>query len=303
MTFDEFLETAWTDHGDHPEEVADRLTASLHRLQEPQHIAPFARLLTHVLGEHLGQWRRGVELLRSLRSVPAFDGSAAVAGVLNRHVATLCYADGEGAALEALCVHDRVGALATAASAFAGRNEFKRAIAAYSAALQLAPAPLPSGSTAVRALAVGGNNLAAALEEKQDRDDAETQAMIAAAQGALAYWKQAGTWLEEERAYYRLARSWLQAGNSAAAMQSSLRCLEICELHGAPALEQFFGLAALALAHRAAGASDSFAAALERASCAYGKVPEAEQPSCAAQLQALRELAPCASRDAPSQSA
>ena len=50
MTLDAFLETAWNDHGDHPQEVADRLAAALHLVAAPAHIPPFARLATHVYG-------------------------------------------------------------------------------------------------------------------------------------------------------------------------------------------------------------------------------------------------------------
>ena len=61
--------------------------------------------------------------------------------------------------------------------------------------------------------AVAGNNLAATLEEKPDRDAFETEGMLTAAQGGLHHWKLAGGWMEEERAEYRLARSLLQAGD------------------------------------------------------------------------------------------
>jgi hypothetical protein len=69
--------------------------------------------------------------------------------------------------------------------------------------------------------ATGGNNLAVSLEGRSPRSAYETQGMLMAAEGALQYWKQAGTWLEEERAEYRLARSRLQAGETAAAVQSA----------------------------------------------------------------------------------
>ena len=145
MTFDAFLEAAWNDHGDHPQEVADRLAASLALVEAPEHIPPFARLVTHVFGEHLGQWRRGIDLLDAMHGLPAFDGGAATAGTLTRCAATLGYAGGDSSALEPLVTEDRVYALASAASVFAARNEFKRAIAAYTEALRLADSGLPSG--------------------------------------------------------------------------------------------------------------------------------------------------------------
>jgi len=108
MTFDTFLETAWSDHGDHPQEVADRLASSLHVVETAEHIPPFARLVMHVYGEHLGQWDRGIALLESLRRVPASAGSAAAAGALDRNIATLRYAGGDTYVLESLSNEDRI---------------------------------------------------------------------------------------------------------------------------------------------------------------------------------------------------
>jgi hypothetical protein len=287
MTFAAFLETAWNDHGDRPQEVADRLAASLSIVEAPENIPPFARLVTHVYGEHLGQWHGGIELLDSLRGLPAFDGSAAVAGALARNVATLRFVGGDSSVLAPLPTETRVEVLATAASAFAGRKDFSRAIAAYEEALRLAHTGLPAKSPAIRALAVGGNNLAAALEEKMDRNISETEGMVLAANGGLRYWKEAGTWLEEERAEYRLARSLLQAGNPAAAIQSAWRCLDICKQNDAPAFEQFCGYAVLALAQRAAGDADLFEESRTHAMAIFGQLPDNEKLWCKSEVDEL----------------
>jgi hypothetical protein len=286
-SFDAFIETAWSDHGEQPQEVADRLAASLHRVQTAEHVPPFARLVVHVFGEHLGQWRGGVDVLESLRRLPAFAGSATAAGAVTRSIAALRHAGGERNAMEGLAPDDQVSALATAASALCGRMGFKRAIAAYSEALELARGGLPAGSPALRALAVGGNNLAAALEEKKDRDASETRGMIVAAQGGLHYWKLAGTWLEEERALYRLARSQLQAGEPGAAIRSAERCIAVCRQHSAPAFEQFFGYEALAMAQRAAGDAEAFAASRGSALELVAQVPAEERHWLAADLREI----------------
>jgi tetratricopeptide (TPR) repeat protein len=287
MTFDAFLESAWNDHGDRPQEVGDRLAASVALVEIPAHIPPFARIATHVFGEHLGQWDRGVTLLESLRRVPAFDGSAAPADALTRSIATLRYANGEHAALASLSNEARAQVLAMAASAFAGRKEFARALDAYGDAVEYANAGLPAGASAVRALAAGGNNLAAALEEKTDRDARETAGMVDAARSALKYWKQAGTWLEEERAEYRLARSLLEAGDHEAAVQSARKCIEGCNANSAPAFEQFRGYAALALAQRKTGDAKAFELSRERALALFGQLPQNEQPFCRPEIEEL----------------
>ena len=77
MTFDAFIESAWNDHGDRPAEVADRIAASTGLVATADRIAPYARLATHVFGEHLGEWERGVRLLERLRLHAVTDARVA----------------------------------------------------------------------------------------------------------------------------------------------------------------------------------------------------------------------------------
>ena len=287
MTLDTFLQDAWNSHGDSPAEVAARLESSLHLVTAAEHIPRYASLVTHVFGEHLGQFDRGLALLALLRALPMCDDAAA--GSLARSMAVLRYCDGDAGALDGLSDQDRITVLAIAAGPFAGRGEFKPAIAAYREAVALAAPALPRGGAHNRTLAVGGNNLAAALEEKADRDAEETAGMILAAENGLTYWKLAGTWLEEERAEYRLTRTLLQAGQPEAAAQAAARCIAVCEANNAPAFEQFFGHAVRALAYRAAGDAAGFQSSRARAMELYAQVPADEQHWCAAELRELGE--------------
>ena len=248
--YDAFIEQAWTDHGDDPAGVAARLEASIAIVDAPVRVASYARLVTHVCGEHLGEWRRGIEALESLRERARGDDAATRA--VARGIATLGHASGDATACSGLGRDDRVAALAMAASAFAGRGEHGRALDAYAEALRDAPG-LADDSPGVRALAAGGNNLAAALEEKADRTERETRGMVEAAYAALANWKRAGGWLEEERAEYRLAMSLLAAGDAFESSEHARRCLDVCARHDAPPFERFFGTVALARAERALG--------------------------------------------------
>lgn len=289
MSIDAFLQAAWADHADHPQDVAERLAASVHLLQAPGHFAPFVHLATHVYGEHLGQWQRGVEQLESLRELPALGGDAVASAALARGIAALRYASGDTAAVDALPAEDRIRALATASSALSERDDITRAITAYTEALQIGEAGLPAGSPAIRALAVGGNNLATTLERKSGRTVHETRAMLTAAQAALKSWKQAGTWLEEERAEYRLARSRLQAGEAAAAQLSAQRCVDICKLNDAAAFEHFFAHAVLALACRAAGNADAFRLERQAAMGHFEQLADDEKEWCRDECKELQE--------------
>lgn len=280
MALDAFLKSAWQDHGDAPQDVAQRLTAAIGLVEKPDQIGPFVRLLVHVYGEHLGQWSQGVALLGTLRQQLAFEPDAPASATLQKAEATLRYAGGEAHALEALDPPLRASALATAASAFAGRNETARAISAFTAALQIAEQGLPDGAPTARDLAVAGNNLAATLEQKPDRQPQETTAMLLCAHAGLKYWKLAGTWLEEERAEYRLARSLLQAAQASAAVEPAQRCVDVCLRNGAPAFELFFGYAVLGIAQRAAGQAAAFVRSKADALAQWEQVPEADRTWC-----------------------
>ena len=287
MSFDAFIDTAWADHADHPEEVATRLASSLELLQSPADIPPFARIVTHVYGEHLARWSAGVELLQSLRGRPTWDGGEEAARAVTRGIAVLRYAGSIDDSLAQLPPEDRIAALAIASSALLGQREYRRSIAAYEEALQLAEQGLPTGSPALRSLAIGGNNLAAGLEEKADRDAFETQGMVTAAEGGLKYWILAGTWLEEERAEYRLARSLLQAGNPDSAVNHARRCIDVCSANNASPLERFFGHAVLAVAQHRSGDEHAFAVSRGEAMRFFGQIAPEERRWCESALKEL----------------
>lgn len=284
--FDAFIASAWTDHADHPEAVAQSAAAALDRPVDGAQAAALARLVTHVYGEHLGQWQQGAALLARLGERPAAADDATQA-LLKRSSAALRHAGGEPGALDALGVDDRAFALATAAGALSGRNDWTRAVHEYAQALAIADAGLSDRSPALRALAVAGNNIAAALEQKPDRDANLTAAMIVAAQGALTYWRKAGTWLEEERAHYRLANSLLQAGRPDEAWASAKACESICSGNAAPPLEHFFAQAMLASVARAQRRDADFMRAREWATRHFEALGEADRGWCRAELDRL----------------
>lgn len=289
MDFGAFIDQGWTDHGDAPEAVAQRLEAVVGSLEAAQ-VAPFVRLALHLFASHLDATERGIALLRATGSDDAS---------VSRGIATLRLVGGAGDALAGLSDADRIVALCTASVSWFDRAQRGRGIDAFEQALVLAAAGLPDGSPALRALAVGGNNLAAALEGVADRTAAETAAMVAAAETGLAYWQRAGGWLERQRAEYRLAMSLLQAGRADDAARAAQRCLAVCAANDAPAFERFFGQAALAAALRSAGCGAGFEAARAEAFALYEQVPADERTWCEADRAALAAGADAATETGP----
>lgn len=285
MDFDAFIDAAWDEHAEQPEAVAERLPPALGLIVEAAQLPRFAALATHVLGEHLGQWQRGLDLLAELARLPLCDDRGQAA--LTRHAACLRTLAGESQALDTLAGDERVAALALCAGMAAGRSQFDDALAWYRQALALARPGLADGVPALRALAVAGNNLAAALEELAPRSADQTQGMLDAAGGALTYWKRAGGWLEEARAEVRLARSQLQAGQGEDARASARRSLAVCDANAAAPFEHFLGQTALALACRACADESGWRRARTQALAQHARLTDDERAWCAGEVAEL----------------
>jgi hypothetical protein len=286
VKFDAFLEQAWADHGEQPEEVARRLEEGYALIETPAQIAPFARILAHVDGEHLACWAEGAERLQRLRAHPQWRDDGEGALVVRRLVAALRFAGGDESA-QGLDAADRAHAHAVAASAFAAQYRLPGAILHFRAARDAAATGLEDGDPAIRALAVTSNNLAAALEETEVRDDDETAVMLEAATAGLEYWTRAGGWLETERALYMLAKCHLAADDPKGALAHAQRCRAICESHHADAFELFFAQAVLALSHRALHDAVPFEQAKAAALAHHASLTADQTPWCESTLRLL----------------
>lgn len=289
MDFDAFMTQAWDQHADDPDGVARRIVGEgLPALQQADQVTRLAHLAHHVLGEHLGRWAEGLALQHTLAALPTCTGDAAAA--VRRYIASLALAGGDAAALAGLAGAPRARVLALAAGSL-GTHDALRAGSLLREAVAVVDAAAPADDDpALRALAITGNNLACTLEELAPRSDEQRETMILAAQVARRFWARAGTWLEIERAEYRLAMSWLQAGDPARAREHALLCLTIVEDRQAPALERFFGWEALATVDRARGDAAGHTLAVGQMREAFDGLDEADRAWCQASLDKVATM-------------
>ena len=289
MDFDTFLDRAWTDHATDAAAVAARLQADgLALVGNAQQLSGMAHLAHHVFGSHLARWQEGIQFQQRLAALPCCSSGSNEALAIGRQVSALRLAGGLG--------DDRVGASASdhiRLSALAANNlaehDAPRAAALFEEALTMAEtAGLPDSDPFHRALAVAGNNIASTLEERPTLGAAEKRLMILAAQAGRKHWAIAGTWLETERAEYRLAMSWLKAGETTPARQHAQNCLEIVKAHDDVALEAFFGWQALGMVERVAGNPTGHAHAVAQAEAAFARLAAGDQGWCRASLDKLR---------------
>jgi hypothetical protein len=286
MDYDQFLDQAWTDHATDTPAVAARLAAqALAFVTETARVVPLAHLAHHVFGEHLGQWAAGLAFLDRLAALPVVQGDAAQAVL--RFQAALKLSAGLADTRAELDSSARIRVTALAAANLA-LHDAERSHALLEEAVAAADAAgLPDQDPAHRSLGIAGNGIAGTLEEKSPRSAEETRLMLRAAQVARRFWALAGTWLETERAEYRLARSWQQAGDLAQARHHAQNCLEIVRANGDVPLEAFYGWEALGLVERAAGNGAGHAQALRQAQLAFEALGAEDQGWCRASLDAL----------------
>jgi hypothetical protein len=288
MDFDSFLNQAWDEHATDAAGVAERLAVSGPSLvTDEAQIAPLGNLVHHVYGEHLGRWAEGLALLRRLATHAACSPGGAARAALARFQASLALCEGSADERAAMSASDRIRVTALAAANLAERDTPRASVLFGAALAEAERAGLDAADPANRALAVTANNLACTLEEKTRRSPAERALMITAAQAARRFWAVAGTWLETERAEYRLAMTWLQAGDPALARHHAQQCLAIVQANGSVPLERFFASEALALAEAADGNTAGRAAALAQAREAFAALDEADQGWCRASLDKL----------------
>lgn len=288
MDFDTFIDQAWTDHATEAAAVASRLQAEGPALVgDAAQLAGMAHLAHHVFGSHLARWQDGIGFQQALAALPCCVQGSNEALAIGRHVSALRLAGGLGDDRAGASAADRIRLSALAANNLA-EHDATRAAALLDEALALADtAGLPDNDPSHRALAVAGNNIASTLEEKPELGAQDQCLMIQAAQTGRKYWALAGTWLETERAEYRLAMSWLKAGDTAQARQHAQNCLEIVHAHDDVALEAFFGWEALGVVERAAGNATGHRQASSQAAAAFARLADADKSWCQASLDKL----------------
>ena len=250
--FQSFINQCWADHDPKTEEIAKDLQENLSLIQEAKHITPYTGIVVHTFGGHLGRWEDGCKILREITSMDCFSDEP----VVFRGLATLYFCAGnldEFAKFKekARSEGSEVQIHASIAAELLGQGRVTEATKSFNRALEMIPKELAPKSPIARSIAISANNLACELEHKEDRSSEETEFMLSAARAARRYWEIAGTWVELERAEYRMAMSCLKAGELNKALKHARLCESICKDNDAVPFERFYAHEALTLINRA----------------------------------------------------
>lgn len=287
--FDRFLARAWADHAGRGDAVARRLRLRTPPPQTPDQLVRLARLVVHLLGEHLGRFDDARWRLHALRTHALAD--AAVRSELRVGKAVLDLGQGRIEAPEGLDPAQTVRAEAGAATLMLGRGNVARAlqlIDRFSARLAALPDARPLDH---RPLAVACNNMTWELHGLgARRSQAQTQAMLRLAAASREHWSRAGSWLEIERAEYGLAFAHLSAGLHDDAWRHAAQCLAVCLHHQAPPYELVYAHEAMARVHHARREDSELAHHAQALRAAFERLSAADAEACRAVHDAVFAL-------------
>ena len=243
MDFDKYLNEAWSAHATNAAAVAAGFAQGYALIAEPSHITQFAHLIVHVYGEHLAQFKNGHNAILQMKAHPLLTDETT--RDLARFEATLAVAGNPDQNIDSFSLSDQIRILATALSTNAGLGNADIAVKFLERISRLST-ELPAGDPGNRAVAVAGNNVACTLEEKSELTAVEKELMLNAAHCSRKFWAIAGTWLQVQRAEYRLARSYLKACDILNSIKHANLCLTICQENSASPLEMFYAYEAIA---------------------------------------------------------
>ena len=205
----------------------------------------FLNLSNHTIGEHLADWPRARALAELVLDGGSPDADTATAWA-KLAAARFLAGDPTSAILaETACIKaasDPVAAYVdckvTLAHSMLGGGSIAQAAAIFDAALDLARTDTPSPVD--RQFAVASNNITAELLETADRTPAMDAAMRRGADAALAFWRRAGTRVNEERAQYLVAAVANALGEPARALDAANAGLALVAAGGDDPLDEIY---------------------------------------------------------------
>ncbi len=276
MNFKEYLTAAWSLHMTDPKKVADEIKQNFNLMESDDDVMAITRLIVHVCGEHLGDWTKGIELLRKLKNNATIKDPAEV----NRYMAILTLGNNPNESIENFKDSDQVIIYASVASALTSLGGIKNAEKFLTLAAQISRTQLNKDDPALRALATSCNSMIRTLENKMESTPHEIQLMILAAKTARHFWELVGTWKDFQKAEYRLAHTYLKAQLLDESLYHAKLCLEINSKNGDGPLELFFAYEVLAMVEKAKGNTAANSQAVERMRMIFKGLSVEDQIKC-----------------------
>ncbi len=247
INFDQKIKDMWNEHAKNTDGVISAFDEALTLAHDSEQIKKLIQLVVHIYTDHKLDNAGAVSFLNRVQSTD----SEVINALNNSKNIFKVYENPQHNIFDEQTAN-QVKILAGAVSLSVFAKNYQLGLIFLRTATELAQS-LPKEDLANKNLAITGNNVACALEEKMERTPAEAELMILAAKTGREFWEKAGTWLETERAEYRLSQSYLKNRDFISSIKHANLCITICEKNNAPALEFFYAYEAVAHVEKAMG--------------------------------------------------
>lgn len=123
MNFTEYLNKAWSLHTVDAKRVAEEFKDNFSLMTAEDDVMAMSLLIVHVCGEHLGEWERGIDLLRKIKNNATIKDKSA----MNRYMGILNLGNNPNLTLENYSDSDQARIYASTAVALCRLGGIKNA--------------------------------------------------------------------------------------------------------------------------------------------------------------------------------
>lgn len=173
MKFKEYLNAAWSTHRSDPKQVADLLKENFKLMETEDDVMDMANLIVHICGDHLGEWNRGIELLRKLKNNATIKDQ----NLMNRYIGILTLGNNPNSKIDNFSPYDQVMILSSTATALVALGGLKNAEKFLKLSDEIISTQFIKDESINLAMAKSGERIASTLQMKNDKSESEVDFM------------------------------------------------------------------------------------------------------------------------------
>jgi hypothetical protein len=272
---DNDIKEFWNQHSETPLLIQNKIEEFvLNNISKPQILKPYLILFQHLVLEHTFDRSTAIKLVFVLRnSSNLTDDISDFLFHFESIISIFFQNDFEFKKISNFENSQKLNVISHLIGAYVAQKNFLMSEKAFLSAVNLTSS-LNKTDSIHKLLAIQCNNLACAIEDVPFLTPAQETLLEDVALFALKEWEFAGSWLEIQRAHYRLASGYLKINKFIDSVIHANKCLTICQNNSANELELFFAYEILAKIEKKSGQQvRSFKKMLEM----YEKLSEADK--------------------------
>lgn len=173
MNFKQYLNEIESEILENPRKVADELKQNFNLMESADDVMEMARLIVQVCGERLGDWTKGIELLRKLKNNATIKDQAA----MKRYAGTLELGNNPNSSVDHFSPSDQVRVYAATALALFNLGGLKNTEKFLKRSMEITSAQLGKEDPANDELIKAVGTIARALDKKAVRNAVEDELM------------------------------------------------------------------------------------------------------------------------------